>query len=383
MSAVCCYFEVHQPFAVKSFSYLDKIKNLQYFNSENDNLNIQRIAKTSYIPTCQLLLKLIKKYNFHFALSFSGCILELLQIYAPEVLVLFQKLIKTGCVEVLAENYYHSLAVLFDEEEYVTQLKLHRDKIEQIFHVTPEILCNTDLLYSDRLGLLAAKLGYKGILTGLGQAQLGWRSPNYLYQARANNIALFAKNYQLSDDLAFRFSKHDWSEFPLTADKFASWIHQSDGDIVNLFFDFETFGEYHWKSSGIFEFLKFFPAKVLADTTWGFVTPSEALKCCQGVAELVSPMITSWGTKNVSAWLSGSLQSNALCSLYGLANNLRQYNSSEFLEAWRKLQVVNNFYYMLPDDENNGLSPYNNQSDAYINFMNITRDLELKLNSYC
>lgn len=391
MPSVCCYLQVHQPLQLRRFSYLDTINNADYFDTLQSQQILKKIAAKSYIPTTKLLLEMIEKHQgrFRLALSFSGIVIEQLREYAPEALTLFQELVKTGCVEVLAETYYHSLAVLFNEEEYVQQLKQHAALIQETFNVTPRVLRNSELLYSDRIGQLVSKLGYRGILTGIGHYQLGWRSPNYLYQCRGNDLVLFIKNYQLSDDIAFRFSRHDWQEFPLTADKFASWIHKINGagDIVNLFMDFETFGEHHWDTSGIFHFLEFLPQHILSDDAWQFVTPSEAITKHKAVGELLCAPVTSWGSvgTDLAAWLGGSLQGNALSTLYGMEPLIRNCGNDELLEAWRRLQSSDNFYYMLPSgfnvDDNKLFNPYGNQSDAYINYMNVLRDLEKKAQS--
>ena len=388
MPAVCFFFQVHQPTYLKKISYLDKVKGIDYFDEKRIEQNIKKVATTSYIPTCKILLKLFERYknDFRLSLSFSGIVLEQLQKYAPEALELFKQVVGTGCVEVLADTYHHSFAALYDEREYIYQLKRHQQLINDTFNVVPTVLCNSELLYSDRLGQLAFRLGYNGILTGVGNYQLGWRSPSFLYQGRGNDLILFVKNYQLSDDIAFRFSKHDWQEFPLTADKYGAWIHQVKGDIVNLFMDFETFGEHHWDTSGIFDFLECLPAEVLKDKDWRFVTPTQAISSLKPIAELVCPAVTSWGAvgNDLAAWMGGSLQGNALNMLYGLTNKVMASGDDNLIEAWRHLQTGDNFYYMLAGsyDSESGVrvSPYNNQSDAYINYINILRNIEEKFN---
>ena len=387
MPSVCLYFEVHQPLRLRRFSYFDKADGGDYFDERRNRQHISRLAERCYLPSNELLLRLIDRFQgkFRVAFSLSGVLVEQLREYAPQALASFQQLARTGCVELLGETYYHSLASLFDEHEFVQQVQLHDRLMRDTFGVAPKAFRNTELLYSDRMGQLVASMGYRAMLTGIGHYQLGWKSPNSLYQARGNNMMLLVKNYQLSDDIAFRFSRQDWKGFPLTADKFAGWLHDmgESAEVVNLFMDYETFGEHHWDTSGIFEFLDHFPAEVLRDPSWSFRTPSELAEHGMPAGELPCPQITSWGGvgSDLSRWLGSSLQANALNELYRLAPLLRKAGNSGLLDAWRKLQSSDHFYYMIAStpDSRASFSPYDNPSEAFINFMNVVRSFEQSL----
>ena len=107
-------------------------------------------------------------------------------------------------------------------------------------------------------------MGFDGILTEGADHILGYRSPNFVYNPpNCAKLKLLLKNYRLSDDIAFRFSNRGWSEWPLTAEKFAGWVNQINGNgyVCNLFMDYETFGEHQWADTGIFDFMRHLPGR--------------------------------------------------------------------------------------------------------------------------
>ena len=303
MPSVCLYFQVHQPLRIKRYRIFDVGWDRDYFNDKGEsNLNnkkvLEKVSRKSYLPTNNLLLQLLKKHpELKISYSFSGILLEQLEEYAPNVLASFKKLVKTGRVEILAETYYHSLAFFYSRSEFERQVALHEEKIRKLFGVTPSAFRNTELAYTNELGIWADSKGYKAILAEGWDAFLGWRSPNFVYKPKGTKkVRLLLKNYKLSDDIAFRFSEKSWKEWPLTADKFASWVSalNGNGQVINLFMDYETFGEHQWEEHGIFEFLKELPAQILRHPDNDFVTVSEAAMRYPAMDELDVPTVVTW-----------------------------------------------------------------------------------------
>jgi alpha-amylase len=333
MSSICFYFQVHQPRRIKRYRHFDIGQDSNYFNDQsptslNNQEVLQKVAQKCYLPTNKLFLKLLKKYpSFKLTFSFSGLVLEQLEQDAPEVLKSFQDLVKTGRVELLAETYYHSLSFLFSPSEFESQINLHQRKIKKIFGYTPRVFRNTELIYNNDLARLAEQLGYIGILAEGADHVLGWRSPNFLYQPKGTKkIKLLLKNYRLSDDIAFRFSEPSWKEHPLTAAKFATWVNKinGQGELVNLFMDYETFGEHQWEDTGIFKFLQSLPQELLKHPDNDFITTSEAIKRYSPKAELDVPNFISWADveRDLSAWLSNAMQHDAIHKLFALEKDI-------------------------------------------------------------
>lgn len=396
MLSICFYFQVHQPFRIRKYRIFDIGNNSNYFDNGDNNLDNKKIflkvAKKCYIPANALLLRLLKKHpEFKVAFSLSGVFLDQAEKYFPEVIVSFQKLVATGQVELLDETYYHSLSFLHSEKEFKSQIILHKEKIQEIFGVTPEIFRNTELIYNDATGVMVEKLGYKGMLTEGADRILSWRSPNFLYSAfGTKNLKLLLKNYKLSDDIAFRFSEKSWKEYPLTVEKFSEWVKALEGnaDLVNLFMDYETFGEHQWEESGIFKFLSKFPQEVLKKGI-SFVTPSEALQQFKPVAELSIPDFISWADteRDLSAWYSNSIQQDAMKKLYALENDVLKSNNLELVNDWRRLTTSDHFYYMCTKwfadgDVHKYFNPYESPYDAFIAFMNVINDIQLRIGSF-
>ena len=395
MPSVCFYFQVHQPMRVKRYRIFDIGKDHEYFNDASaTNLNnkkiLEKVAHKSYLPTNEVLLKLLKRYQaFKVSFSFSGVVLEQFEKFFPDVLYSFQKLMDTGRVEILSETYYHSLSFLYSRNEFIRQVELHRKKIRKLFHKEPAVFRNTELIFNNDLALEAQKMGFVGILAEGADHILGWRSPNFLYLSKgANKIRLLLKNYRLSDDIAFRFSSKDWSEFPLTAPKFAQWISaiNGNGEIVNLFMDYETFGEHQWSDTGIFEFLAALPGEILKHPDNDFITPSEAVAKYSPKAELDVPHFVSWADveRDLSAWLSNPMQHDALQKLYELESAVLAANDKALLQDWRRLQTSDHFYYMCTKwfadgDVHKYFNPYESPYDAFISCMNALQDLRMRI----
>ncbi len=395
MPSVCFYFQVHQPFRVKRYRIFDIGRDAEYFNDERDgNLNnrriIEKVARKCYLPTNALLLELLREHSeFKVSFSLSGVLLDQLEQCAPEVVASFQKLVSTGRVELLSETYYHSLAFLYSSDEFEEQVASHRDKIKQLFSFTPRVFRNTELIYNNDLAKMAEEMGYVGILAEGADHILGWRSPNFVYQpAGTSGIKLLLKNYRLSDDIAFRFSERSWQDFPLTADKFARWIssHNGSGELINLFMDYETFGEHQWEDTGIFNFLRALPGEILKHPDNDFVTPSEAIARYNARGVLDIPYFVSWADveRDLSAWLSNSIQHDAAHTLYSLRSQVLETKDAQLIENWRRLQTSDHFYYMCTKwfadgDVHKYFNPYESPYDAFISFMNALHDVQLRI----
>jgi len=394
MSSICFYFQVHQPYRLKKFKHFDIGNSADYFWEEGDfsaNKDVlQKVAKKSYLPTTKILLDLINQNpNFKVSFSFSGILLEQLSLYSPETLSLFIDLVSTGQAEILSETYYHSLSFLFNDDEYIKQIQKHKKLIRQIFGVTPSVFRNTELIYNDSLALTIEKLGFSGILTEGADHILGWRSPNFLYKAApTKNLKMLLKNYKLSDDIAFRFGSKSWNEYPLTTHKFANWINNTNGNghVVNLFMDYETFGEHQWEDTGIFNFLKNLPDEILKHPDNNFVTPSEAIEKYETLGELSIPNYISWADieRDLSAWRSNAMQEDALNKLYKMYDKVIATKDKKLIEDWRKLTTSDHFYYMCTKWFNDGdvhkyFNPYESPYDAFRYFMNVLMDLKLKI----
>jgi len=387
MPSVCIYFQVHQPYRLRPFSFFDIGGSQVYEDEENNRAILNKIADKCYLPTNAILLELIQKHHGDFRLAFSltGVVMEQLEQYRPDVLASFQRLAETGCVEFLSETYYHSLAFIFSRREFQEQVEMHRTKIQALFGWQPVTFRHTELIYNNALAALVEEMGYQAILAEGVDHILGWRSPNVVYRpVGCSKIKLLLKNYRLSDDIAFRFSDSRWVEYPLLADKFAHWLHQlpAGSEIINLFMDYETFGEHQWQETGIFDFLRALPQEITRQDGFRFQTPAEVVRDHEPVAPLDVADLTSWADteRDLTAWMGNAMQQDALRNLYEMEVAVRRTVDQTLLSVWRKLQTSDHFYYMctkwLEDgDVHKYFNPYESPYDAYINYMNILDDL--------
>jgi alpha-amylase len=392
MVSVCFYFQVHQPYRIRPYKIFDIGHSEDYFDEQKNKEIFEKVARKCYIPATKLLLELLEKHpEFRFSFSFSGVFLEQMEQYSPETLKLFQKAVKTGRVEILSETYYHSLAFLFSKDEFKRQLELHRKKVRKLFGYQPKVFRNTELIYNNELAKFIEDLGYKGILAEGADHILEWRTPNYVYRPKnTEKIKLLLKNYRLSDDIAFRFSSREWNEHPLSAEKFSQWVNavNGSGTNINLFMDYETFGEHQWEDSGIFEFMRHLPREILKNPDNNFKTPSELIQEYPEFGEIDMHSYVSWADveRDLTAWLGNSMQNAAIHRLYRLESEILKSRKKSLIDKWRKLQTSDHFYYMCTKWFNDGdvhkyFNPYSNPYDAFIYFMNSVEDLELRLKS--
>ncbi|MEM4648222.1 MAG: glycoside hydrolase family 57 protein [Candidatus Aenigmatarchaeota archaeon] len=389
MPSICFYFKIHQPFRLKNYSVFDIGEDFNYFDDERNKMYLDRIVQKCYIPTLNLIYELIKETNFRFKASFglTGTLIEQFKLWHPEVLDLFKKVASTGCIEFTGETYYHSLSSLFSIKEFIEQIELHKKIIEKEFMQIPKVFSNTELIYFDELENILPDLGFNAIITEGVDWILGWRSPNFIYESPQGKLKIFLRNYKLSDDISFRFSSRDWDGWPLTADKFASWVAQfrGNGEVINLFMDFETFGEHQWAETGIFEFLANLPFEILKYKDLEFSTLSEALKKypVRGTYSSYYPITWADTERDLTAWLGNEMQKDSAYRLYQLENRIKSKDEN-FLDTWRKLQTADHFYYMCTKwfadgDVHKYFNPYENPYVAYLNFRNVLEDLNLRL----
>ena len=388
--SICLYFQVHQPTRLRQYRFFDIGKDSHYYADFANWTILKRVAQKCYLPMNELLLEAITKTKgkFKVAFSISGSALEQFDRYAPEVLESFRKLAATGKVEFLCETYYHSLSSLTAPSEFKHQVEKHKAHIQDALGVTPTTFRNTELIYSDDIARQVYDLGFKTMLTEGARHIMGWQSPDFVYTAESQpKLRLLLRNYGLSDDVAFRFSDKGWNEWPLTAEKYVGWLKEADGDIVNLFMDYETFGLVHPAGSGIFDFMRALPEMVLADGTMQFVTPAQAVKDLKTVGPVEVEDAISWSSveSDMSIYLGNELQQDAFNKLYDLTEKLSILNDPVLWADFGHLQESANFYYMSTHFFSDGapkkhVSPYETPYEAFINYMNILSDFIIRVN---
>ena len=388
MASVCFYFQVHQPFRLRRYSVFDTDRH--YFDEYKNAEICRKVAQRCYLPANQMLLQTIRQHEGRFRVAFSltGCAIEQFEEFAPDVIDSFKDLAATGCVEFLDETHYHSLSFLYSREEFRSQVETHRAAVKRLFNQEPRVFRNTELIYNNDLAHFVSHMGYDGIVTEGADQILGPRSPNFVYRPPHAKIKLLLKNYRLSDDIAFRFSNRAWEQWPLSAEKFARWVNQINGNgfLCNLFMDYETFGEHQWAETGIFDFMRHLPAEVLRSGDNHFLTPSQVIDTYEPAGDIDVPHMISWADteRDLSAWLGNAMQSNALHELYKLEGALKEKGDPQLLADWRRISSSDHFYYMCTKywadgDVHKYFSPYESPYDSYINFMNVLDNIQTRL----
>ncbi len=387
MPSIVFYFKVHQPERLKHYTVFEIGEDHNYFDDELNKFYLDRIVNKCYLPTLNLIYDLIQKTQGKFKVSFgiTGILFDQLKKWHPEIIELFQKLNKTNCIEFIGETYYHSLSSLYSINEFKKQVILHKKLIKKLFKKEPKVFANTELIYFDDLTFTIKNLGFKAILTEGVSWILGWQSPNFIYEDPNKNLKILLRNYQLSDDISFRFSARWWNEWPLTAEKFANWLenYNGNGEVINLFMDFETFGEHQWPETGIFDFLKALPFEIFKRKDLEFALPSEVIEKypTRGIFSSKKPITWADTERDLSAWLENEMQKESVEMLYSLEKKIPR----SLKETWRKLQTADHFYYMCTKwfsdgDVHKYFNPYNTPYDAYLNFRNVLEDFKLMIN---
>jgi alpha-amylase len=393
---ITLYLHVHQPYRVREYSVFDTSIDHNYFvetDAESHRSNekiLNKVADKSYRPMNALLEKLLHKHpEFKVSLSITGTFIEQAELWAPDVLESFKRLVTTGQVEIVAETYYHSLAFFYSRTEFERQVEAHKTKIRELFGVETSVFRNTELAYNNELAQWADEYGFKGILAEGWDPILDWRSPNFVYKPEGTqNISLLLKNYRLSDDLAFRFSNQAWQEWPLTVDKYNQWMEASiqDQPLVNLFMDYETFGEHQWADTGIFSFFEQFVGKWLEDENNTFYTTSEAIAMNEPAGVISMPNTVTWADaeRDLTAWVGNSMQHEAMKHIYSLEDDVIRTQDETLIADWRKLQTSDHAYYMCTKWFTDGdvhayFSPYDSPYDAFLYYINAVRDVRWRL----
>lgn len=387
---LCLYFQVHQPRRLRRFGFFDIGKSVPYFDEENNREITRRVAKTCYMPANEMLLALIRRFpQIRLVFSISGVAVDQFKKYSPEVIESFKRLAATGSVEFLCETYYHSLACQSDVDEFIRQIEKHRAAIEDLFGKKPSVFRNTELIYSDEVGRIIHKMGFKGIFADGIESILQYRSPDYLYEhIEGNGLKVLMRNYTLSDDIAFRFSNRDWKEWPLTAEKYVKWLqsHQGSDRLITLGLDYETFGEHQKAETGIFHFLKDILTALSKNSVLRMVTPSEAIALLPSKGLVSSPTPVSWADRerDLSAWLGNDLQRDAYDNLKSLGVEIAKVGDGALRDCWKYLQTSDHFYYMSTKKGDDGrvhnyFSPYSSPYEAFINYMNVLSDMSYRV----
>jgi alpha-amylase len=392
MRTICFYFQVHQPLRIKPYRFFDIGADHYYWDDYSNKSIIRKVAQKCYLPMNALLLDLINQYggNFKVAFSISGVCLDQFEAFAPDVLDSFKRLVDTGHVELLSETDAHALCSLKSKTEFKRMVNNHRDKIKKHFNgYEPKVFRNTELIYSDKIGGMVAEMGFEGMLTEGAKHILGWKSPNFVYENSIDpNLKILLKNFQLSDDIAFRFSNKTWSDYPLTTEKFVTWINAlpKEQEVINLFMDYETFGEHQWAETGIFEFMRALPNAVFKHTKYGFSTPTEVVRNGKSIAKIHVPIPISWADeeRDLTAWLGNDLQNEAFSKLYEMEERVAKIDDDEIQRDWNYLQTSDHFYYMCTKFFSDGavhsyFSHYDTPYDAFINYMNVLSDFILRV----
>jgi alpha-amylase len=394
MPSICLYFQVHQPKRIRNYNYFDIKENNNYFDDKKNLEILNKVSEKCYLITNEILLKLINKHGNQFRISFSlsGIFLQEIKKHRPDVLKSFKKLVDTGCVEILNETYSHSLCSIFSLKEFNRQIEKHQEIIKNIFNYNPSVFRNTELIYHNKIAKEIENLGYKGILCEGSEKYLNNRNPNHIYKAKnCKNMKLLLKNYRLSDDIAFRFSDKNSGFYPLTTDKYIKWINEMEhnSEVINLFMDYETFGEHQWKESGIFEFINQLPEQILNNTNFDFKNPTECISFYKAVDTYDVNSYLSWADseRDISAWLGNSLQAEALKKIYSIEDQVMSTNDKALIEQFEYLQTSDHFYYMSTKYWNDGdvhkyFSPYDSPYEAYIYFMNVFSDFQFRVNEF-
>jgi len=385
--SICIYFQIHHPERLRKYQFFDIGKKHNYFDNYANRSELEDLAENCYLPANALLLDLIKKYEgkFKVAFSISGSAIDQLEMHTPEVIRSFQELAQTGQVEFLAETYSHSLASLSeDTDEFELQVKRHSAAIKELFGKKPVTFRNTSLIYSDKIGKRVADLGFKTILTDGAKHVLGWKSPNFVYKnALDENLNLLLKNSKLSDDIAIRFSDKNWSEYPLTSEKYVDWVSHSlqDTEVLNLFMNYEVIGHYNRAESGIFDFLRYFIQQIAENPNYQFLLPKEVTKKHTAKDILPVPYPISWTDeeRDITSWLGNELQKEAFTELFKIQPLVKKKKNAELNEDYSRLQASEHFYFMRTKlfsgaDYHKYILPYESPYEAFINYMNVLSD---------
>ena len=387
--SICLTFKVHEPARLRLYRFFDIGKESHYYDDFANRSAIMKVAANSYLPMNELLLKLIKSSNgkFKFSFAVSGTALELLDRYCPEVIDGFRELNETGCVEFLCEPYYHSMAAVGNDAEFIHQIEKHKAALKNYIGAEAKTFVNTDMVYTDAIGEKVQEAGFNAILTEGARHILGWRSPNYVYRgAYSPKLKLLLRNAGLSDDLSLRFDSREWNEWPLTAEKYYGWLCGCQQDqVVNICLNYKIFGDYFRRDTGIFDFFSSLVKLVLGDGKFNFATPAEAAgQKAVDSFDVQDPISCEDEERDMAKWLGNELQKDAFNKLYALEEKLSIINLPQLWEDYGHLQESDHFYNMNTKFFSDGgshryVNPYDTPYEAFINYMNVLADFALRV----
>jgi alpha-amylase len=383
------YLQVHQPRRLRPFRFFDIGSRGEYFDDKQNKEIVERVARQSYLPANAILLKLIKKYpQIKVVFSVSGVAIDQFKEYTPEVLQSFRALANTGNVEFLSETDHHSLACMMPGDEFEIQVLDHTAKLHEHFGVRPSVFRNTELIYNDEIGKRVEALGFNGVFIDGVDRVLHGRSPHHLYQhPDQQGLKIFTRNYNLSDDIAFRFAHHG----PLTVERYMSWLQgiPAHEDLITLAMDYETFGEHQKQNSGILNFFEGLLKALAKQDRIVMATASEAIMNLKPRDILSVPHYISWADRerDLSAWLGNDMQRDAFDCMVRMERDIKSIDDSDLLERWRWLQTSDHFYYMSTKKNDDGnvhayFSPYPSPYEAFMNYMNVLNDFSYQVSEH-
>lgn len=390
MKTICLYFEIHQNIHLKRYRFFDIGTDHYYYDDYENERSITETAEKSYIPSLKTLITMAKENKgfFKCSLSISGCSIELLEIHSPQTIELIQQLIDTGCCELLAEPYSHGLGSLANEASFKDEVRHLQAKVKNVFGQDTKIFRNSALIYTDEIGRIVHSMGFKGMLAEGAKQILGWKSPHYVYSSGgAPKLKLLLRDYGLSEDISYRFNDSSWSQYPLFADKYMSWIasQPEEEQVYNLFMELCALGIFQPLSSNILEFMRALPTEAQKRGIT-FSTPSEICSKFKATDTFSSPSPVSWvdEERDISPWLGNDMQREAYHKLYKIADRVRILKDKRILQDWDYLQATNNFRFMSTKPSSNGAyrGIYDSPYDAFTNYMNIISDFTTRVNNY-
>jgi alpha-amylase len=399
---ICLVFEVHQPYRINRKFRLEEAARAGtgpelfdlYFDNRLNREVFERAASKCYLPASDIILNAIEGHRregrpFKVAYSFSGVFLEQCRQWCPQLLDLLKELVKTGCVELLSQTYFHSLSSIYYDnlEEFKEQVRQHVSLVGDLAGARPRVFENTELIYNNLIARAVSELGFSGIVTEGSPKILEGRSPHQVYHAKdLPALKVLLRDYSLSDDIAFRFSARWWEHYPLTADKYAQWVARIAEPLVLIFIDYETFGEHHWPESGIHDFLRALPDEMLKHDQVRISAPSELIARIPSMGEVdvfEQGRTISWAdtARDLSPWLGNEFQRSSFNAVRLLGGDI----PGGYLKGlWRYLQISDHYYYMYtgfggPADVHSYFAgPLGSPSDVYVAFSNIVMDLSIR-----
>ncbi len=398
MTLVNLFFFAHQPERLRPYGLRpppprapERIHS-DLFDEELNATIFRKVAGKCYYPATRLLLELVEARKgdekpFRLSFGLSGTFLDQAQRFEPALLDLFKRLGDTGMVEFTGETYYHSLASLWDDTraEFRRQVQMHTEAIQRHFGQTPTVFRNTECLYNDAIAQTVKEMGFAGIMTeGIDWILDQWRSPDFLYQS-ASGLPVLLRNYHYSDDIGYRFPNKSWEHYPLSAETFAGWLASNTDEIVNLMMDYEALGEHIWADTGIFDFIRHVPERIVAHPQLAFTTPSRAVKTLHPRGTVrVGPFATiSWADmeRDTSAWLRNEMQQFCFEELREMEATILNVNEPEFTRAWRLMQTSDHVYYLSDKSLSDGdvhtyFSAYGNLFESFLRLQTAIADLK-------